>query len=114
MGRARIIIITVEQLFKLHEGHLPRLAIFIRNLRFQKHIAWVIIDEGHNVHTAGLPHYGLDAFRPARGRLDELKVILPQSVCWTLLSAMFPPHICATVEKKILCPGYDAIHITSN
>ncbi|KAN0128855.1 P-loop containing nucleoside triphosphate hydrolase protein [Lactarius tabidus] len=96
------------------KGHFPHLAMFVRNLRFQKHIAQVIVDEAHNIHTAGLPHYGLDAFRPAWGHLDELKAILPWSVCWTLLSAMFLPHIRATVEKKIMCQGFDAIHITSN
>lgn len=96
------------------EGHFPRLAIFVCNLQFQKHIARVIVDEAHNIHTAGLPHYGLDAFRPAWGRLDELKAILPRSVCWSLLSATFPPHIRATVEKKLLRLGYDSIHVTSN
>lgn len=88
--------------------------MFVRNLRFQKHIARVVVDEAHNVHTAGLPHYGLDAFRPAWGRLDELKAILPRSVCWTLLSATFPPHIRTTVEKKLLRTSYDGIHVTSN
>jgi superfamily II DNA helicase RecQ len=88
--------------------------MFVRNLQFQKHIAQVIVDEAHNVHTAGLPHYSLDTFRPAWGCLDKLKAILPQSVCWMLLSATFPLHIRATVEKKIMCQGFDAIHITSN
>ncbi|KAH9009895.1 P-loop containing nucleoside triphosphate hydrolase protein [Lactarius hengduanensis] len=114
LGRARLLIVTVEQLFKSREGHLPRLALLVRNLWFQRHIARVIVDEAHNIHTAGLSHYGLDAFRPAWGRLDELKAILPHCVHWVFLSATFPPHIRATVEKKLLQPGYTAIHVTSN
>ncbi|KAF8258083.1 P-loop containing nucleoside triphosphate hydrolase protein, partial [Lactarius quietus] len=102
LGHTRLLIVTVEQLFKSREGHLPRLALLIHNLQYQKHIA------------SGLSHHGLDAFRPAWGRVDELKAILPWSVHWILLSATFPPHIRATIEKKLLCPGYDAIHVTSN
>jgi superfamily II DNA helicase RecQ len=68
----------------------------------------------HNIHTAGLSHYGIDAFHPAWGRLDELKAILPQSVCWALLSATFPLHIRKTVEKKLLQLGYENIFTTSN
>ncbi|KAH9054913.1 hypothetical protein EDB87DRAFT_1567951, partial [Lactarius vividus] len=81
---------------------------------FQRHIACVIVDEAHNIHTAGLSHYGLDAFCPAWGHLDELKAILPHRVHWVFLSATFPPHIRMTVEKKLLQPGYTAIHVTSN
>jgi superfamily II DNA helicase RecQ len=106
--------VTVEQLFKLCKGHFPHLAIFVCNLQLQKHIAWVIVNEAHSVHTAGLPHYGLNAFCLAWSCLEELRAILPWSVCWTLLSATFPPHICTTVEKKLLHKGYDTIHITSN
>ena len=113
-GRARLIIITVEQLFKSREGHFPRLALLMRNLGFQKHVVRVFVDEAHSIHFAGLAHYGLNAFRPAWGRLDELKAVLPQNVCWTVLSATFPPHVRATVEKKLLRPGYEAINVTSN
>ena len=105
---------TVEQLFKSREGHLPRLAIFLRNQYFQRHIVRIVVDEAHNIYTAGLPLYGLDAFRPAWGRLDEIKAILPRHVRWTYLSATFPLHIRATIEDKLLKPGYTAIHVTSN
>ena len=70
----------MEQLFKTREGHLPRLALLLRNHSFQKHVTRVVVDEAHNIYTAGLPHYGLDAFRPAWGRLGELRAILPSSV----------------------------------
>ena len=66
-GTARHLIVTVEQLFRSREGHLPRLYVLIRNQGFQKLINRVNVDEVHHVHTAGLPHYGLDAFRPAWG-----------------------------------------------
>lgn len=113
-GRARLLIVTVEQLFKSREGHLPRLSLILRNQYFQKHIVRVIVDEAHNIYTAGLPHYGLDAFRPSWGRLDELRAVLPDHVHWMFLSATLPPHIRRTIEKKLLQPGFTAIHVTSN
>jgi superfamily II DNA helicase RecQ len=106
--------VTVEQLFKSCKGHLPRLATLLRNQQFQKYIVRIVVDEVHNVHTAGLPHYGLNAFHPAWGHLDELKVILPQHVWWAFLTATFMPHIRATIDDKLLKPGYTAIHVTSN
>jgi hypothetical protein len=39
----------VEQLFKSHEGHLPRLALLLWNHFFQKHIARVVVDEAHKI-----------------------------------------------------------------
>ena len=88
--------------------------MLVRNLRFQKHVVRVIVDEAHNIHTAGLAQHGLDAFRPAWGRLDELRAILPHGVRWAFLSATFPPHIRAAIEKKHLQPGYISIHVTLN
>ncbi|KAF8258171.1 P-loop containing nucleoside triphosphate hydrolase protein, partial [Lactarius quietus] len=108
------LIIMVEQLFKSCKGHFPRLGLLLRNLQYQKHIVHVVIDKAHNIHTAGLSHHSLDAFHPAWGHVDELKVILPWSMHWILLSATFPPHIHATIKKKLLHPGYNSIHVTSN
>ena len=113
-GRARHLIVTVEQLFKSREGHLPRLALLLRNQHFQRLLVRVTVDEAHNIYTTGLPRYGLDAFRPAWGRLDELRAILPSAINWTFLSATFPPHVQTLIEKKLLRTGYEYIHITSN
>ena len=113
-GLARHLIVTVEQLFKSREGHLPRLANLLRNHHFQKRVIRVIVDEAHNIHTAGLSHYGLDAFRPAWGRLDEIKAILPQTTRWCSCSATFTPLVLKTVETKVLCPSYVPIHLSSN
>jgi superfamily II DNA helicase RecQ len=114
-GRARHLIVTVEQLFKSREGHLPRLYFLIRNQGFQKLINRVNVDEVHHVHTAGLPHHGLDAFRPAWGRVDEMKAVLSHNVKFGAYSAtVTPPHILKTVELKVLRPDYVFIQLTSN
>ncbi len=113
-GHTRHLIVTVEQLFKSREGHFPRLALLLRNQTFQKLIRRINVDEAHNIHTSGLPHYGLEAFCPAWGRLGKLKALLPSSIRYHLFSATFPPHILATVEKKVMRTGYSFIHITSN
>ena len=104
----------MEQLFKSREGHLPRLALLLRNHSFQKHVTRVVVDKAHNIYTAGLPHYGLDAFCPAWGCLGELQAILPSSVRWAFLSATLPLHIRSSIEKQVLKPGYVSIHVSSN
>jgi len=88
--------------------------LLVRNPIFQKQIARVIVDEAHNIETSGLAHYGLDAFRPAWGKLDEIKAILPNKVAWLALSATVPDHILKTIETKILCTNYELIRVTLN
>ena len=115
MGRARHLIVTVEQLFKSSAGHFARLGHFIRNIKiFQRHLICINVDEAHSIYTAGIPLYGLPAFRPAWGKLDELKVLLSNKIRWKAFSATFPRHILRTVEKKILKPDYVSIRLTSN
>jgi superfamily II DNA helicase RecQ len=101
-------------LFKSREGHLPRLGILLRNNHFQRRVIRIIVDEAHNVHIAGLPRYGIDAFRPAWGKLDELKAILLQMTRWTACSATFTRLALRTVETKIMRSNYVSIHLTSN
>jgi superfamily II DNA helicase RecQ len=62
-GTAQHLIVTVEQLFRRPERHLPRLAILMRQNQFSKRIARINVDEVHCIHTAGLPQYGLPPFR---------------------------------------------------
>ena len=114
-GTARHLIVTVEQLFKSREGHLPRLYILVRNQGFQKLINRVNVDEAHHIYTAGLPHHSLDAFCPAWGQLDELKAVLSHNVKFgAYLATITAPHILKVVELKILHPDYVFIHLTSN
>ena len=115
MGRARHLIVTVEQLFKSSAGHFSRLGHLIRNNKtFQHHLIRINVDEAHSIHTAGIPLYGLPAFRPAWGKLDELKILLSNNIRWKAFSATFPRHILRAVEKKILKPDYISIRLTSN
>ncbi|KAF8265910.1 hypothetical protein EI94DRAFT_1702138 [Lactarius quietus] len=109
-GHAWLIIVTVKLFFKSCEGHFPHLALLICDLQFQKHITCVIVNKAYNIHTAGLPHYGLDAFCPAWGRLDELKAIIPQNPTIKKKScnlAMFPYMSPQTVRTPCQCVGVD-------
>ena len=90
-------------------GHLIR-----NNKIFQRQLIRINVDEAHSIHTAGIPLYGLPAFRPAWGKLDELKVLLSNKIQWKAFSATFPRHILRTVEKKILKPDYVSIRLMSN
>ncbi|PPQ81297.1 hypothetical protein CVT24_009899 [Panaeolus cyanescens] len=91
MGWARHLIVTVEQ-----------------------KVIRVNIDEAHNIYTAGLALYGRDAFRPAWGRLDEIKAILSNSCSWTAYSATLPPHVLKLAAQKLMRLGYQSVHVTSN
>jgi len=101
-GEARHLIVTVEQLFRSREGHFPRLYVLLHDQRFQKLVLRFNVDEAHHIHTAGVPLYGLDAFRPAWGKLGELKALLSTKVRWHCFSATFAPHILKTVEARLL------------
>lgn len=113
-GKAQHLIVTVEQLFKRPEGHLPRLAVLMRQNQFSRRIARINVDEVHCIHTAGLPHYGLPPFRSAWGKLKILKLLLSNKVPWIGFSATVPPHIHKTIESHILRPNYVSIRYTSN
>ncbi|KAJ7269062.1 P-loop containing nucleoside triphosphate hydrolase protein [Mycena rebaudengoi] len=91
-GGFQHLIVQPEQL-KSFKGHLPRLARLLHIPQFLKSIARVHVDEAHSHFTAGLPHYGLPAFRPSWGALNELRIRLPKGVSFQALSATSPPHI---------------------
>jgi superfamily II DNA helicase RecQ len=115
LGTSRHLIVTVEQLFKCSAGHLGRLGAMIRERQdFQRRIIRINVDEAHSIHTAGIPLYGIPAFRPAWGDLNKLKAILPNRIRWNAFSATFPPHILKTVTDKILKPDHITIRVTSN
>lgn len=113
-GTARHLIITTEQLFKSKTGHLSRLCRLLYDTRFQKRIDRVNVDEVHFIYFAGTEHYGLDAFRPAWGRLKEIKAILPSRIPWHGLTATCPPHVERVIKKSILRDGYSVTRLTSN
>lgn len=96
------------------EGHTPRLGNLLRQRPFQKFVSRVNIDEAHFIYTAGCPLYGLNAFRPAWGRLGDLKALLPNNIHWHLFSATFPEHILAVIKESLLKADYKFIHVTSN
>jgi len=113
-GRAWHLIVMVEQLFKAKEGHYLWMGQLIHRSAFQKLLAQINVDEAHFIHTAGIKQHGVNPFRPAWGTVDELQALLASSIPWHLFSATWPPHICKTVESKILCSNYVSIEISSN
>jgi superfamily II DNA helicase RecQ len=81
----------------MFNGHLP---CFART--FTQRIKSVHIDEAHNIYTAGLPHHGEEAFRPAYGKLGELRVLLCKGTTFHALSATLPRHILSTVQHELM------------
>jgi superfamily II DNA helicase RecQ len=62
----------------------------------------VHIDEAHSIYTAGLPHHGEHTFRPAYGKLGELRVLLCKGTIFQALSTTLPPHILSTVQHELM------------
>jgi superfamily II DNA helicase RecQ len=100
----------------MFNGHLPRLARLIRQDRnFIQRIKRVHIDEAHNIYTAGLPHHGEDAFRPAYGKLGELRVLLCKGTIFQALLATLPPHILSTVRHELMfSPDHISLALSTN
>ncbi|KAK7016068.1 II DNA helicase [Favolaschia claudopus] len=73
----------------------------VNDQTFAKKIARVHIDEAHFLHTAGKPHYGLPAFRPSWGALDEFRLRLPKGTPVQALSGTLPPHIKSAVVDHL-------------
>ena len=109
------LIVSPEQLGPFN-GHLPHLATLLReNHSFAQKISRVHVDEAHNIHTAGLPHHGEDAFRPAYGKLGSLRVFLSNGTPFQVLSAMLPHHILATVKQHLaLSPNTLELCLSTN
>ena len=109
------LIVSPEQLGP-YNGHLPRLARLLReNHMFAQKITCVHVDKAPNIHTAGLPHYGEDAFWLAYGKLGLLHVFLSSSTPVQALSATLPNHILATVKSVLaLSPDALELHLSTN
>ncbi|KAJ7603812.1 II DNA helicase [Roridomyces roridus] len=99
-GYYQHLIVQPEQL-KTFQGHLPRLARLLDVPQFTKTISRVHVDEGHNHVLAGLPRFGLSAFRPSWGSLKDLRLRLRKGVPFEVLSGTFPPHIKSAVVDHL-------------
>jgi superfamily II DNA helicase RecQ len=95
-GYFQHLIVQPEQL-RPFNGHITRLYRLLYVSRFVKTIGRVHIDEIHFHCTAGVPLYGLPAFRPAWGALDELRLCLPKGTPIQAQSGTLPPHIKSAV-----------------
>ncbi|KAF8825281.1 hypothetical protein HHX47_DHR4000326 [Lentinula edodes] len=113
-GSARLFLVTPEQCWRNSAGHLTRWGHMIRQHQFKKRVRYLIIDESHSIPTQGIAQYGLPAFRPAYGRLDELRVLLGPHIVSVALTATAPPHMCKVICAKALRPNHTSIITSSN
>jgi hypothetical protein len=70
--------------------------------KFAKLIRRLHVDEAHFIHTAGLGHYGLPAFRPTWGRLGDFRIKIGRNVPTQTLSGTQLKHIKETIIKSLL------------
>ena len=95
-------LVQPEQLF-MHNGHMSRLArMTAKDRPFTQKIGILHVDEAHFIYTAGLPHYGLPAFRPSWARLGELRIKLRKGLTVQALSGTQPPHIKKAIKASLL------------
>ncbi|KAK7034169.1 P-loop containing nucleoside triphosphate hydrolase protein [Favolaschia claudopus] len=99
-------IITQPEQLRIHNGHLPRLAKLLNDRHFVCTVSRVNVDEAHFIYTAGLPLYGVPAFRPSWGALNLLRLRLGKGTPLLAMSATLPPHIkCAVVRNLNFDPS---------
>ncbi|KAF8214947.1 hypothetical protein K438DRAFT_1561671 [Mycena galopus ATCC 62051] len=99
-GHFQHFIIQPEQLRSFH-GHMPRFARLLTTSQFARKITRVHINEIHFLYIAGLPHYGLPAFRLAWGGLNKLCLRLPKGTPVQAHSGTIPPHIKSAIIKHL-------------
>jgi superfamily II DNA helicase RecQ len=99
-GHFQHLIVQPEQL-KSHKGHLPRHARLLNDAKFAKTITRVHVDEAHFTCASGLSLYGLPAFCPSWGTLNELRIRLPKGTPIQALSATLPLHIKSAVIDNL-------------
>ncbi|EIW83201.1 P-loop containing nucleoside triphosphate hydrolase protein [Coniophora puteana RWD-64-598 SS2] len=102
-GYYKNIFIAPEQLFRLKNGHIPRLAsLMFTNRAFLESIGFFFIDEAHFIVLSGFPQRGeKDAFRPVYSRLGEILPLLRENPPVVILSATLPPPILHTVLETL-------------
>ncbi|THU75978.1 hypothetical protein K435DRAFT_879903 [Dendrothele bispora CBS 962.96] len=113
-GCADIFIVTPEQFFRNPQGHDSRFGKIVRKHIFRRRIRLTVVDEAQFIHTYGLPHYGMKAFRDAYGQLNDIKVLFGPAIPWAAMTATATYHILKTIEKRVLRPSYLHLRTTSN
>ncbi|EIW84042.1 hypothetical protein CONPUDRAFT_33172, partial [Coniophora puteana RWD-64-598 SS2] len=69
---------------------------------FSKNIGNLLLDEVHCIHTTGFARKGEKApFRPAYGRLNEVRAVIPSLTPVMALSATLPPPTLYTVLDSL-------------
>lgn len=82
---------------------MPRLARLIeKDWQFRKRIKLLHVDEAHFIFNAGLEHSGMPAFRPAWGKLGQLRVKLAKGLTVQALSGTQPAHIKKVIIEHLL------------
>lgn len=113
LGTIRHFLVTTEQFFKMKHGHFSQFGLLLQMPDFRRRVARFCIDEAHSIYFDGTPLYKRPAFRPAWGRLNEIKILFP-STPFHILTATSPPHVLRVIENAVLRSNYECIHFTCN
>jgi len=110
------LLVAPEQFFP-EGGHIPCLALQLKDPKFAKRIDFFFVDEAHFIVTAGEAQTGKKLpFHAAYGKLAEVLIQLPVSVPVTLFSATLPPVTLEKVLKSLNLPPdkMDIIKLSTN
>ncbi|KAA1470544.1 P-loop containing nucleoside triphosphate hydrolase protein [Dentipellis sp. KUC8613] len=102
-GEFNIILTSPEQCKRIN-GHPTRLSKLLREKkRFTQRIVSIVVDEGHLIPLWGLPPTAgvKTVFRPAWGRLWDLRLLLPAQTPFLVLTATCPPNILTLMMNSL-------------
>ncbi|KAG2155301.1 uncharacterized protein EDB93DRAFT_1264911 [Suillus bovinus] len=115
-GHYKNLLVAPEQFF-LEGGHIPRLALQLKDPTFSKCIGFFFVDKAHFIVTAGEAQIGKKLpFHPAYRKLTEVLIQLPVDVPVALFSATLPPQTLEKVLKSLnlLHDKMDIIKLSTN
>ena len=115
-GHFQNIIATMESIRK-HDGRFGKFALILRNRdrKFVNRIKRLQIDEAQTIYTAGIAKHNQPSFRPAYGKFDVIRLLLPKTTTVMAFSTTFPPHIFNVVKKKMtILPNHIFIQRSRN
>jgi superfamily II DNA helicase RecQ len=110
------LIAAPEQFFP-KGGHIPRLALQLKDPKFVKHIGFFFVDEAHFIVTAGEAQTNEKLpFRAAYGKLAKVLIQLPVGVPVALFSVTLPTVTLEKVFKSLNLPldRMDILKLSTN
>lgn len=94
------VILTSPEQCKLIRGHQTRLFQLLQDHKFGIRIHWLVVDKSHLVRLWGMTLGDNVAFRPAWGRIGDIRTRLPTKTPYLTMTVTAPPVIESSIVSS--------------